>query len=158
MLFKEIVDGRTDGRTDGRRTLKDHKSSLSTLCSGELKSYWPDKILLQVHVVTLTFKVATQLLRATRCLNMVIISVKYFRNPISNNKVMGRTRFCCKVMRPKSCARHILSTWWSFLYNSFEIQLQFFGGQNKRYFADLHSPGYIFLRKEFLALIVNIRQ
>ena len=28
----------TDGRTDGRhRTLKDHKSSLSTLCSGELK-------------------------------------------------------------------------------------------------------------------------
>ena len=43
MLFKEIVDGRTHGRTharttdDGRRTLKDHKSSLSTLCSGELK-------------------------------------------------------------------------------------------------------------------------
>jgi len=44
MLFKEIVDGRTDGRTDqgrttddGRRTLKDHKSSLSTSCSGELK-------------------------------------------------------------------------------------------------------------------------
>ena len=40
MLFKEIVDGRTHGRTDdGRRTLKDHKSSLSTLCSGELKTY-----------------------------------------------------------------------------------------------------------------------
>jgi len=38
MLFKEIVDGRTDGRTDdGRRILKDHKSSLSTSCSGELK-------------------------------------------------------------------------------------------------------------------------
>ena len=42
MLFKEIVDARTDGRThartdDGRRTLKDHKSSLSTSCSGELK-------------------------------------------------------------------------------------------------------------------------
>ena len=37
MLFKEIVDGRTHGRTDdGRRTLKDHKSSLSTSCSGEL--------------------------------------------------------------------------------------------------------------------------
>ena len=34
MLFKEIVDA----RTDGRRTMKDHKSSLSTLCSGELKS------------------------------------------------------------------------------------------------------------------------
>jgi len=31
MLFKEIVDGRTHGRTTdaGRRTLKDHKSSLS---------------------------------------------------------------------------------------------------------------------------------
>ena len=38
MLFKEIVDGRTHARTDdGRRTLKDHKSSLSTSCSGELK-------------------------------------------------------------------------------------------------------------------------
>ena len=41
MLFKEIVDGRTDrrthARTHGRRTLKDHKSSLSTSCSGELK-------------------------------------------------------------------------------------------------------------------------
>jgi len=37
MLFKEIVDGRTVARTDdGRRTLKDHKSSLSTSCSGEL--------------------------------------------------------------------------------------------------------------------------
>jgi len=44
MLFKEIVDGRTHGRThgrtdDGRRTLKDHKSSLSTSCSGELKRH-----------------------------------------------------------------------------------------------------------------------
>jgi len=40
MLFKEIVDGRTHGRTadGGRRTLKDHKSSLSTSCSGELKN------------------------------------------------------------------------------------------------------------------------
>jgi len=43
-LFKEIVDGRTDARShgrttdDGRRTLKDHKSSLSTSCSGELKT------------------------------------------------------------------------------------------------------------------------
>ena len=38
MLFKDIVDGRTDARTtdDGHRTLKDHKSSLSTSCSGEL--------------------------------------------------------------------------------------------------------------------------
>jgi len=39
MLFKEIVDGRTHARTDeGRRTLKDHKTHLSTLCSGELKT------------------------------------------------------------------------------------------------------------------------
>ena len=32
--------------------------------------------LLQGHAVTLTFKVGTQMLRATRRLNMVIISVK----------------------------------------------------------------------------------
>ena len=32
------TDGRKDGRPDGqRRTVSDHKSSLSTLCSGELK-------------------------------------------------------------------------------------------------------------------------
>ena len=53
MLFKEIVDGRTDARThartdNGRRTLKDHKSSLSTSCSGELKirlgsTFWQKK-------------------------------------------------------------------------------------------------------------------
>ena len=30
----------TDGRTHGRRTLKDHKSSLGTSCSGELKTMW----------------------------------------------------------------------------------------------------------------------
>jgi len=55
-------------------------------------------ILLQGHAVTLTFKVAMQVLRATCRLNMVIISVKYFRNPTSNNNVICRTRFCCKVM------------------------------------------------------------
>jgi len=33
-------------------------------------------ILLQGHAVTLTFQVATQMLRVTRRLNMVIISVK----------------------------------------------------------------------------------
>ena len=38
MLFKEIVDGRTHARTHGRRSLKDHKSSVSTSCSGELKT------------------------------------------------------------------------------------------------------------------------
>jgi len=35
-------------------------------------------IVLQSHAVTLTFKVATQMLHATCRLNMVIISVKYF--------------------------------------------------------------------------------
>jgi len=35
-------------------------------------------ILLQGHAVTLTFKVATQMLSVTHCFNMVIISVKYF--------------------------------------------------------------------------------
>jgi len=54
--------------------------------------------LLKGHAVTLTFKVATQLLHETRHLNMVIISVKYFRNVTSNNEVVGRTPFCCKVM------------------------------------------------------------
>jgi len=34
-------------------------------------------ILLQGHAVTLTFNVVTQMLWATRHLNMVIISVKY---------------------------------------------------------------------------------
>jgi len=53
-------------------------------------------ILLQGHAETLTFKVATQMLRVTRRLNMVIISVKYFGNLTSKNNVMGRTRICCK--------------------------------------------------------------
>ena len=35
-------------------------------------------LLLQSHAMTLTFKVATQMLLVTRCLNMVIISVKMF--------------------------------------------------------------------------------
>jgi len=48
--------------------------------------------LLQGHALTLTFKVGTQILRATRRLNMVIISVKLFQNPTSNNEVMGRTQ------------------------------------------------------------------
>jgi len=51
MLFKEIVDGRTDARTDdGRRTLKDHKSSLSTPCSGELKSFSFQFVLIQLNI------------------------------------------------------------------------------------------------------------
>jgi len=48
--------------------------------------------LLQGLAVTLTFKVGTQMLRATRRVNVVIISVKKFRNTTSNNIVMGRTR------------------------------------------------------------------
>ena len=48
--------------------------------------------MLQGRAVTLTFKVGTQILRPTRRLNMVVISVKLFLNPISNNEVMGRTR------------------------------------------------------------------
>jgi len=55
-------------------------------------------ILLQCHAVTLTFKVATQMLRATSRLIMVIISVKYFQKMTLNNEIMGRTLFCCKVM------------------------------------------------------------
>ena len=43
--------------------------------------------------MTLTFKVVTQILRVTRRLNMVITSVKYFRNPTSNNEVMGQTQW-----------------------------------------------------------------
>ena len=35
-------------------------------------------ILLKGHAVTLTFKLAAKMLHATRRLNMVIISVKYF--------------------------------------------------------------------------------
>jgi len=48
---------------------------------------------MQGHAVTLIFKEATKMVRATRGLNMAIISVKQFQNPTSNHKVMGRTRF-----------------------------------------------------------------
>jgi len=61
------------------------------------QSYGPEIILLKGHTVTLTFKVATQMLCATRRLNMVIIYMK-FLNRTSNNEVMGRTRLCWKVM------------------------------------------------------------
>jgi len=43
------------------------------------------------HVVTLTFKVAAQMLHATSHPNMVIVSLKLFQNLTSNDKVMGRT-------------------------------------------------------------------
>jgi len=55
-------------------------------------------ILLKGHAVTLTFKVAAKMLHVTRRLNMVTISVKLFQNLTTNKEVMGRTRFCCKVM------------------------------------------------------------
>ena len=64
----------------------------------QITSYGPEIILVKGHAVTLTFKVAAQMLRVTRRVNMVIISVKYFQNLTSNNEVIGRTRFCCKVM------------------------------------------------------------
>ena len=48
--------------------------------------------LLQGRAVTLTFKVGTHMLCATRHLNMVVISIKLFQNPTSNNQVMGRTQ------------------------------------------------------------------
>jgi len=41
-------------------------------------SYGPETILLKSHAVTLTFKVAAQILNVTCRLNMVIISVKLF--------------------------------------------------------------------------------
>jgi len=44
----------------------------------KLPSYGADKVLLQCHAVTLTFKVVTQILLVTCRLNMVIISVKKF--------------------------------------------------------------------------------
>jgi len=48
---------------------------------------------MQGFAVTLTFKEATKLVRATHGLNMAIISVKQFQNLTSNNKVKVRTRF-----------------------------------------------------------------
>jgi len=40
------------------------------------RSYGPDMIMLKGHAVTLTFKVATQMLHVTRRVNMVINYVK----------------------------------------------------------------------------------
>ena len=45
--------------------------------------------MLKGHAVTLTFKVAAQILNVTCRLNMVIISVKLFRNMTLNN-IMGQ--------------------------------------------------------------------
>jgi len=75
----------------------DHFCEIVSKSDFKKQWYGPDTILQQGHAVTLTFKVATQMMRATRRLNMVIISVKYFQNPTSKNNVMGRTRICYKV-------------------------------------------------------------
>ena len=91
--------------------------------------------MLQGYAVTLTFKVAIQMLHATR--RRLDTTTQYgdpfceiFLKPSFNYKVMGLTWFCCKVMlwpsreRPKCGERHVASIWWSFLWNSFEILLQ----------------------------------
>jgi len=54
----------------------DHFGEIVVKSDFKLPSYGVDTILLQGHAVTLTFKVATQILLATRCFKMVIISVK----------------------------------------------------------------------------------
>jgi len=54
----------------------DHFCEIVLKLNFKKQSYEPDTILLQGHAVTLTFKVATQILHATLRLNMAIISVK----------------------------------------------------------------------------------
>jgi len=88
-------------------------------------------MMLQGHAVTLTFNVATQILRATRRLNMVIIYVGWFLNPTSNNKFLGRTRLsatsCCDIDLHCShpiVARDTSSTYGDYFFlNSFKIRL-----------------------------------
>ena len=54
----------------------DHFSEIFMRSNFKKQSYGPDTLLLQGNSVTLTFKVGTQMLSATRHLNMVVISVK----------------------------------------------------------------------------------
>jgi len=54
----------------------DHFCKIVLKSNFKKPSYGADTILLQGLAVTLTFKVATQILHVTQCLNMVIISVK----------------------------------------------------------------------------------
>jgi len=54
----------------------DHFCEIFSKFDFKLQSNGSDMILLQGRTVTLTFKVGTQMLRATRRLNMVVISVK----------------------------------------------------------------------------------
>jgi len=66
--------------------------------------------LLKGYAVTLTFKVAAQMLHVTRRLNMVIISVKLFQNLTTNKEVMGRTRFSCMTLTFKLLTQMLRAT------------------------------------------------
>ena len=76
----------------------DHSCEIVVKFDFKSQGYGPETILLKGHAVTFTFKVAAHMLHATRCLNVVIISVKLFRTLTLNNKNMGLKQFCCKVM------------------------------------------------------------
>jgi len=54
----------------------DHFCEIVLKRDSKLQSYGPDTILVQGHAMTLTFKVATKMLRLACHINMVIISVK----------------------------------------------------------------------------------
>ena len=69
------MSGRGKAWKDRGKSKKLITPGWSSVPSGQ-KSYESDTILLQCHAVTLTFKVATQILHATRHLDMAIISVK----------------------------------------------------------------------------------
>jgi hypothetical protein len=53
----------------------DHSCEIVVKSDFKQRSYGPDTIVLQGQAVTLTFKVTSQILRATRRPKMVIISV-----------------------------------------------------------------------------------
>jgi hypothetical protein len=54
----------------------DHFCEIVVKSDFKKRSNVPDMILLQGHAVTLTFKVGTQMMHASRQFNMMIISVK----------------------------------------------------------------------------------
>jgi len=54
----------------------DHSCEIVLKFDYKSQRYGPETILLKGHIVTLTFKVATQILCATRRLNMMIIYLK----------------------------------------------------------------------------------
>ena len=81
-------------------------------------SYGLETNLLQCQPVTLTLKVATGIVRATRQLIMTIICAKQYFNPITNNKVMARKQ----ILDEQTYRR---TTWQ--LY----VPMSFFGEHNK---------------------------